>query len=117
MTFCPGSGVPIGTVLHGVELGARLLRQAIGGEGDRRFGWTVQILDDGVGRGALPGARSAIGKASPQNRLQRSVGKLPGLSIRIRRMNAAVAGTENQNVNSQRRMKSAVPARLPSGAQ
>jgi hypothetical protein len=69
-----------------------------------------------LGAASFQAPAKLIGKASPQNRLQRNVGKLPGFSIRICRMNAAVASTDSQNVSPHLRIKSLMLAR-PSGAQ
>src|SRR4029450_625389 len=41
----------------------------------------------------------SAGKASPQNKLNRNPGYMPGLRTPNRRMNTAVDGTENQTVN------------------
>src|SRR5919201_3910671 len=49
---------------------------------------------------------TSAGSASPQNRLQRRVGKMSGFNTRSRLMNTAIEGTENQKVSLERRMKS-----------
>src|SRR5215475_12209775 len=41
----------------------------------------------------------STGKASPQNKLSRNRGYIPGLSTPRRRMNTAVEGTENHTVS------------------
>src|SRR5882724_5482649 len=48
---------------------------------------------------------TSIGRASPQNRLKRRPGYIPGLSMPSFFMNTAIEGTENQTVSFASTMK------------
>ena len=57
------------------------------------------------GAAACHASALARGSGSPQNRLQRRVGKTPGLSEPFFRISAAIDGTENQTVSCCRSAK------------